>query len=71
MHFKYFASVLVLLSIHYTALNQDAPSIDEFQIVESQGFKDRNEISFSWGRLSVLSPEPVNSYASLVPKHYQ
>ena len=32
MHFKYFASVLVLLSIHYTALNQDAPSLDGLEV---------------------------------------
>jgi hypothetical protein len=72
MHFKYFASVLVLLSIHYTALNQDAPSIDESQIVESQGFEGyRNEISFSWGRLIVLSPESGKSSFSILPSNYR
>lgn len=71
MHFKYFASVLVLLSIHYTALNQDAPSIDESQIVESQSFEGyRNEISFSLGSfraLSRVSESRNTQYISLLP----
>ena len=72
MHFKYFASVLVLLSIHYTALNQDAPSLDESQIVESQSFEGyRNEISFSLGTFKLLSPESGYSSFSIVPKHIQ